>query len=438
MILQLFLAVMLIAGIHEWGHMLAARLFGIRVEQFSIGFPPRVITRTWKGTQYILGAIPLGGYVKLSGMLDESLDIKQLKEPPKPYEFRSKPAWQRLIVMLGGILLNILTGIVIFSVMALSQGETYLPAEVVHRTGLEVDSLGESLGLRTGDRILSISGKPYDRFSELLAPEVFLENGNYYEVEREGERLRIDIPKNFVERFTSAEARQLFLSPRIPFCVGEVEAGSAADQAGIQPGDSIISFAGKPINYIDELRTIASSRVGDTVALTVLRKVATNDKERTAIHLSVFLEKDILGIAMAPRLPYEQQDYGFVEGLVAGTGRAFSMVHLNVLGLRKIVRGEVSARRSLSGPIGIAQMFGGTWEWIRFWYLVGLISVFVALFNLLPIPALDGGHVVFCLYEMIRGKSLPIKFLHYAQSAGMILLLGLMAFILVNDILKLF
>ena len=194
MTLQLLLAIVIIAGLHEWGHMIAARIFGIRVEQFSIGYPPRIFSKTWKGTEYIFGALPLGGYVKLSGMMDESLDTKQLKEEPKSHEFRSKPAWQRLIVMLGGIIVNLLSGVLIFSIISYKEGDTYLSSASIQEHGIEVSSLGEKLGLQTGDKIVSLNGRDYDRFAELIDPQVFLGKDSYYSILRDGQTQEISIP----------------------------------------------------------------------------------------------------------------------------------------------------------------------------------------------------------------------------------------------------
>ena len=431
---QLLVAILIIAGLHEWGHMITARLFGIRVEEFSVGFPPRILSKTWKGTKYILGALPLGGYVKLSGMMDESLDIDQMKKEPKPYEFRSKPAWQRLIVMLGGIIVNLVSGILIFSLISYKKGDTYLSSAAIQEHGIAVSSIGEELGLRTGDKIVSINGAPYERFEELIDPTLFLREGSRYGILRNGREEEIRIPSDFVEHFSSESSISDFILPRTPFRVGRVVSGSAAEAAGLRAGDSILSFAGRSLRYFDELRTLIRAHVHQSVTIEVLR----DDPSPQQLSLTCTLSSDTLGIQQDPRLPYTRVPYSLPESFIAGTEQAFSLMWLNVLGIGKIIRGQVSPSKSLAGPIGIAQMFGGHWQWIRFWYLVALISVFVAIFNLLPIPALDGGHVLFCLYEMISRRSLPLKFLQYTQTAGMILLLSLMALVFLNDLWKIF
>ena len=436
MLAQLLLAVLIIAGLHEFGHMSAAWLFGIRVEQFSIGFPPRIFSKTWKGTTYALGSIPLGGYVKLAGMLDESMDTKQLQEPFKPYEFRSKPAWQRLIVMLAGIFVNFLTSILIFSWIAYSQGERRISAEIVQKHGIEVGDLGKNLGLRTGDKVVSLNGSPYRYFDELIDSEVLLSEGSYYEVMREEGKVRMEIPNNFVEELSTASDPRSFISVRMPFRVEKVIPASGAEAGGVQVGDQILSLEGHPIRYLDELHMLTAVHADQSVELEVLR-TAPNAGQPEIHKLSCILQGSTLGILSSSTLPYVEENYSFFEGLLVGSEQVFSLVWQNALGISKILKGDISPRKSLAGPIGIAKMFGGTWQWGRFWYLLALISVFVAFFNLLPIPALDGGHAVFCCYEIITRRQMPFKVLRYAQSIGMALLLLLMAFVLFNDIWKL-
>ncbi len=419
---QLLLAVLIIAGIHEWGHMLAARIFGIRVEQFSIGFPPRLFAKTWKGTTYILGLIPLGGYVKLSGMVDESMDVKSMESPPKPYEFRSKPAWQRMIVMLGGIIMNLITGVVVFAIMSYVHGESYLPRAVVEQHGVEVGDLGKQLGLRTGDKIVSLNGVTYTRFTDLIDPKIFLSENTYYEVLRDGVREQIFIPANFAENFSSKSSVNQFMSVRTTFKVREVIPGSAAAQAGLVSGDSILRFANQPVRYFDELRNLIKVHANQSVVLEVARKDTRLNTQ--ALLLTCHLQGDTLGIVRTNDLPYVHRDYTLPQSFVMGGKQALSLIVNNALGIAKMVKGHVSPSKSLAGPIGIAQMFGGHWQWGRFFYLLALISVFVAIFNLLPIPALDGGHVLFCTYEMITGQRVPVKVLHHAQTIGMVLLIG--------------
>ena len=239
---------------------------------------------------------------------------------------------------------------------------------------------------------------------------------------------------DFVEHFSSESSIADFILPRTPFRVGQVMKGSAAEAAGLRKGDSILSFAGEDVHYFDELRALIRANAQKSVTIEVLR----GKTEPQQLTLNCQLSSDTLGIQQDPQLPYIRVPHSLPESFIAGTSKAFSMMWLNLLGINKIIRGEVSPSKSLAGPIGIAQMFGGYWQWMRFWYLVALISVFVAIFNLLPIPALDGGHVLFCLYEMISRRRLSLKFLQHTQTAGMILLISLMIFVLFNDLWKVF
>ena len=433
MVLQLLMAIFIIAGLHEWGHMLAARMFGIRVEQFSIGFPPILFRFRTKATEYVVGAIPLGGYVKLSGMMDESLDKEKLKEPAKPYEFRSKPAWQRLIVMIGGIVMNIITALLVFMVLTYVRGEQYLSYEELNKHGIEALSLGKEVGFRTSDKILALNGLPYARFSDLYSPDVLLQDSTYYTVSRGAEEVRVLLPSNFLDLFSDPEAASNFLIPRRPYSVVGIMDGMPASEAGIREGDRLISLAGKSVYYMDQLKaTLKEFAYQDSVPLVFTRG---GEEQQVWVHLHA---GDTLGITQTSALQFSQKSHNLWQSFLLGSERVVSLTVLNVKGISKIFSGKVSASKSLSGPIGIAKMFGDEVVWGRFWTLVALISVFVALFNLLPIPALDGGHVLLCLVEMVSGKTLPSTLLYRMQVVGMVLLLTLTALIIFNDLLKIF
>ena len=432
MILQLLLAIVIIAGTHELGHMLAARAFGIRVEQFSVGFPPVLFRIKVGKTVYTLGLVPLGGFVKLSGMLDESLDAAKLKETPKDYEFRSKPAWQRLIVMLGGIIVNIVTGLFIFIMFAYNNGDQYISSQELNKHGIQAHELGQSVGLQTGDRITALNGKSYERFSDLTAADVLLGDSSYYTVRRDSQELSVVLPSNFVENFSTPSQTQRFISPRMLYRIQKVLPNTPAAAVGLQAGDRLVQINADSIVYFDQLKAVLKKYAGQSVTLHY-----TRDQQPRQVPLNLFAQ-DTLGILQSPQIETSKREYSFIESIVQGVRRVTTLITLNVKGISKIVRGEVSASKSLSGPIGIAQMFGGQWQWGRFWTLVGLISIFVALFNLLPIPALDGGHVVFCLAEMITGRVPSLAFMRIAQMVGMALIGLLTLFILFNDIRKFF
>lgn len=431
MVAQLLLGLSILVGLHEMGHLLAAKLFGMRVEKFSIGFPPKIAGFQWKGTEYSLGAIPLGGFVKISGMVDESLDSEQMSAEPQPWEFRSKPAWQRLIVMLGGILVNVVTGVIIFVFLVYDKGETFYSRDQVMEHGIVAYDIGEQIGLQDGDKIVDINGVPYESINDLSSGDALLSSEGFYTVERDGERLRVDIPRGFINSFSNEESMSNFLQIRFPFAVLDVSPDGNADQAGLQPGDKILAVDDTEVYYFNELQEALEEQKGQDVALTIER-----DKQELITQVEVS-EEGTIGIAVENLLEPVRKTYSFMESIPIGTERAFSIVIINARAMGKMFTGEVSAK-NVSGPIGMAKIYGSTWDWTKFWSITGLISMILAFMNLLPIPALDGGHVMFLLYEMISGRSPSDRFLENAQKVGMVLLLAIMVFAIGNDILKLF
>ncbi len=433
MVGQLLLGLSILVGVHEWGHMVAAKSFGMRVEKFSIGFPPKIWGKQWGETEYSIGAIPLGGFVKITGMIDESLDTKSLSAEPEPYEFRAKPAWQRLIVMMGGIIVNVITGIIIFIGLALANGETYLPKEALNKHGIVAYDLGEQLGFKTGDKVLLINGQDYERFSDLLSPDLLLGTDNYYTVLRDGEEIRIDMPNDFIDKFADKRNRVDVIFPRMySFSVGVLDPGNYAEKAGIQVGDKILSVNNKPINYFDELKPILLAEGGNEVSIEIMR-------DDTRMNLSVQVsEEGTIGFGPSWEGEYVTRSFGFGEAMAEGTYNAFAVVWLNIKGFKKMIAGDVDVRKSLSGPIRIATFFGGTWDWNNFWRIVGLLSMVLAFMNFLPIPALDGGHVMFLTWEIVTGRKPSDRFLENAQKVGMVILLSLMAFVIINDTVSLF
>ena len=430
MVGQLLLGLSILVGLHELGHLLTAKLFGMRVEKFSIGFPPKIAGFQWGDTEYSIGAIPLGGFVKISGMVDESMDTAQLASEPQPWEFRAKPAWQRLIVMLGGIIVNVITGIIIFVTLVYSNGETYFSRDQVIENGIVAYEYGEAIGLKTGDKVLDVNGQPYQSIGELSSGSALLSENGYYTVDRQGEKIKIEIPKGFINSFNSEEAFNKFIAVRFPFEVGVVDPGTGAEKMGIAAGDQIIAVNGSPITYFDEMQTALQQVKNQSVSL-VRRRGAQVDT------LNVPVSADArIGIAVKPLLEPVRREYGFMEAFSRGTSRAFGAVIVNAKALGKMFTGEVSTK-NVSGPIGMAKIYGNQWDWVKFWSITGLISMILAFMNLLPIPALDGGHVIFLLYEMVSGRAPSDKFLEYAQKVGMVILLGLMVFAIGNDILKL-
>lgn len=437
MVGQLILALSILVGVHEGGHMLAAKFFGMRVEQFSIGFPPKIFGFKYGETVYSIGAIPLGGFVKISGMIDESLDTKTMEEEPQPWEFRSKPAWQRLIVMLGGIIVNVITGIIIFVFLTYSLGESYYSISEVNKLGLVAGPLGEGLGIKTGDRIVAINGEAFEKYRDIRNPNLLLESNCYYTILRDGEKIEIPVPANFIENFSRDEPESMFVSPIHKFMVGTLQKGKGAEKAGLKPGDRILKINGKSVEYYHDFKTEVANYADQTVSLDIKRPTDKEMIQFTEQQINVEVGKDtLLGFGAISLMESTSVQYSFLESIPKGSERAFSVVWVNIKAFGKMFSGELSATKNLRGPLGIMKTFGVTWNWVRFWTLTGLISMVLAFMNLLPIPALDGGHVVFLMYEMISGRKPSDKFLENAQKVGMVLLLGLMVFVFFNDIIQ--
>lgn len=431
-IAQLVLALSILVGIHEAGHMIAAKYFGMKVEKFFIGFPPKIFGFKRGETEYGLGAIPLGGFVKISGMMDESMDKEAMAQEPKPWEFRSKPAWQRLIVMLGGIIVNVAAGIIAFIIFTYNVGETYLSSDVIKENGIIAGKIAQEAGFQTGDKVLKINGSDYYRFTEIWGGEALLESDGYWTVDRNGKIEDIKIPRGFINELEEInENPGSFLDFRRPYKVGLVTEGQNAEAAGLKNDDIIKSIGGFETKYFDQLRPALENKVGQTVDVNVRRG---NDDVTLQIEVAA---DTTLGFAAAWLFEPSRKDYSFGEAITTGTGDAFSAVILNARAMGKMFSGEVSAR-SMSGPIGIVNFFPKAWDWNRFLYILGFLSMVLAFMNLLPIPALDGGHVLFLLYELVSGKAPSDKFLENAQKVGMVIILALMVFVLGNDILKLF
>jgi regulator of sigma E protease len=440
MLAQLLLSLSFLVAVHEMGHLLAAKYFGMRVEQFSIGFPPKLWSFRKGDTEYAISAIPLGGYVKISGMIDESLDSEAMKMPPQPWEFRSKPAWQRLIVMLGGIFVNVIVGIIIFIGITFAFGDTYLlNSEINKLGGIEARPIGKRLGLKTGDKIVKINGKEFKYFDDIMRPQTLLTDNAYYTVERDGQLVDVSIPADFIQKFNKKDSARNFIGYRIPPVIGEVAKDSIAGKVGLQKGDVITEINGIHFTYMDQVYEYIKYEAvkRDTITFKVMRagtllSFKENFKGRGAIGFIPMEPENYLKSAEV------NTEYGFIESIPLGTDRAFQTLKTQVRAFGKVITGVLSPKESLSGPIGIMQAYGAEWNWQRFWSLTGVLSLVLAFMNLLPIPALDGGHVMFLSYEIISRRKPSDKFLEAAQKVGMVFLLALMVFIFANDIIKLF
>ena len=433
MVGQLILGLSILVILHELGHFLAARAFGIKVDKFYLFFDAWGISLfkfNYKGVEYGIGWLPLGGYVKIAGMIDESMDTEQLAGPPQPWEFRSKPAWQRLIVMLGGVTVNIILGIFIFWILTVKYGETYIPNSEI-KYGIVPGKIGLRIGLQPGDKITAINGQQVVRFDELTSPKVLLGNTDLT-VLRGDKILHVRVPGNLINDLSDFGIEQ-FISklPRVKFAVGAVAPKSGAQQAGLMKGDSIVAINGIKIAFFDGLQSLLQQNKNKQVQLSIKRD--ENILQKTA----QVNKNGILGFTPNPELPKEKTlTFGFFGSLPVGATRAWSTFADNAKGLGKVFKGEVKFNKAVGGPVAIATMFGTHIDWIRFWGLVGFLSMVLALTNLLPIPALDGGHALFLIIEMIKGKPLSDKFLERAQIVGFVILITLMVFVFGNDIVK--
>ncbi|GAA4315053.1 RIP metalloprotease RseP [Mucilaginibacter gynuensis] len=428
---QLLLALSILVILHEMGHFLAARAFGIKVEKFYLFFDAwnfSLFKFNYKGVEYGIGWLPLGGYVKIAGMIDESMDTDQMAGPPQPWEFRSKPAWQRLIVMLGGIFVNIVVGIFIFWMMTVKYGESYTPNSAI-KYGVAPGKIGTKIGIKAGDKIYGINGTPVERFDEVISAKVLL-NSTVLNVERDNQKLDIPIPKSILNDISDYGISE-FVMPRSKFSVQQVTPKSNAQKAGLLKGDSILAVNSTPTVFFDQLQGELTKNKNKQVQLTVKRH---ND----VLNLNAQVNNlGQLGFMRTYDLPVEKTiRYSFFSSLPVGANKAMNMFKDNAKGLGKLFTGDVNPRKAVSSPIGIAVLFGAEWDWVRFWGLTGLLSMVLALMNLLPIPALDGGHALFLIIEMIKGKPLSDKFLERAQLVGFVLLISLMVFAFGNDILK--
>lgn len=432
-IIQFILSLSILIIIHELGHFLAARYFNTRVEKFYLFFNPwfSIFKKKIGDTEYGIGWLPLGGYVKISGMIDESMDKEQMDKPAQPWEFRSKPAWQRLIVMLGGVTFNVILAVLIYIVMLSVVGEQYLPAKNV-KYGIVADSLAQDIGLRTGDKIIMLNGEEVDDFTQ-IPREFVMGSVNTVSVERNGEMMNLDVPDDFFAKIISKRGAD-FMSIRFPFIAAGFLEGSVAEQAGVMEGDHIIGINDNETWSFEEFRSIIGEYAGKDITLQVLR-----DGQQLSFPVSL-PETGLIGVYLRPMnemFEFEKREYSLLEAIPAGTVKAWDTTVNYLEELRLLFRPEVKAHESLGGFITIGSIFAPTWDWVHFWTITAFLSIILAVMNILPIPALDGGHVMFLMYEIIVGRKPSDKFMEYAQTAGMVLLLGLILFANFNDVMRL-
>jgi regulator of sigma E protease len=430
---QLLLSLSILVILHEMGHFFFARLFKTRVEKFYLFFNPWFsLFRYKKGdTEYGLGWLPLGGYVKISGMIDESMDREQMKQPAQSHEFRSKKSWQRLLIMLGGIIFNVITAFVIYSMVLFTWGEKYLTNDnAVH--GIMADSTGIKMGLQNGDFIIDIDGSKTENF-RLIPHDIIVNKAQYIKVLRNGEEKSVAIPEWIWPELIKNPS---FVQPRIPFVVQGFPTESFGKNAGFEIGDRVVAINDSAAVFYDEVKNGLNTHKGQEVVFSVLRKKDTVQIQTRIPDdglLQIFLET-----APDSFFVMKEKSYGFFESFPAGVEKTITTLGSYVKQFKLIFSPETKAYESLGGFISIGKIFPAEWDWLAFWSMTAFLSIILAFMNFLPIPALDGGHVLFLLVEMVSGRKPGDKFLEYAQMVGMFLLIALLLFANGNDIIKLF
>ena len=434
---QFLLSLSLLIILHELGHFIPAKLFKTRVEKFYLFFDVKysLLKKKIGETEYGIGWLPLGGYVKISGMIDESMDKEQMALPPQPWEFRSKPAWQRLIIMLGGVTVNFILAFIIYIGMAFAYGDTYIANEDL-KDGLLIENKAmQNAGFKTGDRIISIDGEKVERFDNGINAKVVM--GKQVLIERNSTEQSITMPNDFVDQLSKQEKAPL-VSIRMPFVIGGVAADSK--NTALQPKDIVIALNGQKTKYFDEAKTVLENNKNKTITATVLR-------DQKKVQKPAIVSKDGqpgvqiggLGMDSLEKLGYykiSKQEFSFMESIPVGITKGKDQLVGYGKQLKMIFSPSTGAYKQVGGFKAIFDIFPNTWSWEVFWTITALLSIMLGVMNLLPIPALDGGHVMFLLYEIISGKKPSDKFLENAQMVGFVLLITLLLFANGNDIYK--
>mgnify|MGYP000553020882 FL=1 len=434
---QFLLSLSLLIILHELGHFIPAKLFKTRVEKFYLFFDLKysLLKKKIGETEYGIGWLPLGGYVKISGMIDESMDKEQMALPAQPWEFRSKPAWQRLIIMLGGVTVNFILAFVIYIGMAFAYGDMFV-ATADLKDGLLIENpVMQKAGFKTGDKILAIDGEKVTKFDNQINANIVM--AKHVLIERNGDSQTITMPIQFVDEL-SKQAKSPLVSLRMPFVVGAVVEGSK--NTALQPKDVILRLNEEPAKYFDQAKAILEKNKGKLIVAGILR----NDKEmqvpvqvdadgKLGIHTAAL---DLQSLEKLGYYKVSKQEYGFVESFPVGIQKGADQLVGYGKQLKMIFNPETKAYKQVGGFAAIFNIFPNTWSWEVFWNITALLSIMLGVMNLLPIPALDGGHVIFLLYEIISGKKPSDKFLENAQMVGFVLLISLLLFANGNDIYK--
>ncbi|MCH9659730.1 MAG: RIP metalloprotease RseP [Bacteroidetes bacterium] len=435
---QFLLSLSLLIVLHEFGHFLPARLFKTRVEKFYLFFDIKysLFKKKIGETVYGIGWLPLGGYVKISGMIDESMDKEQMAEPPKPWEFRSKKAWQRLIIMLGGVIVNFIVALLIYIFGSFYYGDTVIPVDSLEDGFYISHPVLQEAGLQTGDKIIAIDGEQYDTYTRIR--KGLINNGNVVTVSRNGVTQNIDLPKDFLGKLSTSDSRAL-LGPRFPFMVGSVPDTTLNAKAGLKEGDIITKINNQEVKFYDQFESHLLQYKNQTIATTVLR-----DDQELSIDLQVTEEGKLMIFPAENKRRFAElgyydivtKKYGFFESFGVGATKFIDEISGYGSQLKKIFTPSTGAYKGVGGFKAIFDIFPNTWSWESFWSITAFLSIMLGVLNLLPIPALDGGHVMFLLWEMITGRKPGDKFMEYAQVVGFFLLIALLLFANGNDIFK--
>jgi len=438
-VFQFILSLSLIIVLHEFGHYLPAKYFKIKVEKFYLFFDVKfsLFKKKIGDTVWGIGWLPLGGYVKIAGMIDESMDKEQMAKPPEPWEFRSKPSWQRLIIMLGGVTVNFILAIIIYIGLAYSYGSSSIPLNSISGGYLIDNPILLESGFKTGDKILSFDGNDLRTYSELRKSII---SASTYEVDRDGERLQISLPNDFLGKLSSSDNTSLF-ELRKPFIIQSISEESLNKDYDIRQGDIIASLNGEEVKYFDQLVPLLEKNKSRTVEVVLLRdsfKIQKTLNVNEDGKLGFMSGANINNMIDLGYLEVTKNSYSFIESIGIGTSNFVSFFGFYLEQFAAIFNPSTGAYKGLGGFLAIGNIFPGTWDWQSFWDRTAILSVMLGVLNLLPIPALDGGHAMFLVYEMISGRKPSDKFLETVQVIGFIILLSLVIFANGNDIYKLF
>ncbi len=424
---QFLLSLSILIVLHEMGHFAPAKWFKTRVEKFYLFFdaPPfnSLISRKIGETEYGIGWLPLGGYVKISGMVDESMDKEQMKGPAQPWEFRSKPAWQRLIIMIGGVTVNFLLGFFLFAMVLWGWGRNYIPTSELQENGMAFDSLLLNNGFQQGDLILKVGDKPFDRLDPNdFRKTVMLNGARQATVQRGGQTQVVTFSNDFAKKLPKIKKSDLLLA-RVPFVVDTALAGNPAAIAGIQKGDRIVSVNGKPMTFFDEFKPLADQFKNQTVPLGIIS--AKGDTISKTVTIS---EHGTIGVG--PKydefFKKETQNYTLAQAFPAGVEMGWGFLTDQMQAFGMMFKGDLSVKDNLGSVISIGKLFDPAWDWRIFWTVTASLSIILAFMNLLPIPALDGGYVLFLIWEVVTGRKVSDTFMERAVTVGFFLLIGLM------------